>query len=736
MDYYAIAERLLRKGKKARAFELYKKTPEYQIRLDNKAAEIQSVFESHRNQRILSLVESDNLPDIDAVIHKAVENTKQAIETGTLLIEPDKMVYNCTKLNEMQPFDALNVLNRPGLRYIVYIQPPEQYSYKCIHDKMGELAQTAWIALYKEINPFKKRDKNLMNRDGEMVTVEEALIQRYEPTRKTIITTATELLTNEIIIKSIFANKEYAYLHDALIYRDTLRQMMSEKIPSDYTMFYPMARTMHRHFILHIGPTNSGKTYDAIADLMSARNGVYLAPLRLLALENQEKMNDNGVPCNLYTGEEQIVVEGAKHTSSTIETLSINQKYDVAVIDEAQLISDDQRGWAWTRAILGVRANVVHVCMSSDAERIVKKLIDMCGDSYEVVTHQRTTPLVVDTKLFDFPRDVQRHDALIVFSRRSVWDVASELEHRKIKASVIYGALPPSVRREEVRKFIEGETSVVVATDAIGMGLNLPIQRIVFLETEKFDGQIRRPLNHSEYKQIAGRAGRLGIFDVGHVATTYARKTLNGNINKAYEDIEYANILFPESLLTLDSPLIDILKMWKEIACVDTFRKANIEKEILLCKLLDDSNIKMPKREMLSRIQIPFNHEDQGLLALWLNLIIKEHENRLDLQKYVLPKGNFADKIQDLEWKYKECDLIFSFAKTIGSNDQILERIMDAKREISDTIIAKLKENKKNNGKKCKSCKKPLPFGFQYGYCERCYNEMNWHRNWYGDDWY
>jgi ATP-dependent RNA helicase SUPV3L1/SUV3 len=350
--------------------------------------------------------------------------------------------------------------------------------------------------------------------------------------------------------------------------------------------------------------------------------------------------------------------------------------------------------------------------------------------------HQRATPLVIDNQLFDFPRDVKQHDALIVFSRRSVWDVAAELARRKIKASVIYGALPPSVRREEVRKFIEGETSVVVATDAIGMGLNLPIKRVVFLETEKFDGKVRRPLLHSEYKQIAGRAGRLGIFDVGHVATTYGKKILNGSINKPYESIEHANILFPESLLTLDSPLIDILKLWKGMLDIDVFRKADIEKEIMLCDLLDKANINMPKREMLSRIQIPFNHEDQGLLMLWMNLVTDEYEKRIDLKKYTLPKGNFSDTIQDLEGKYKECDLIFSFARSIGSDDEILERIMDAKRSISDLIIAKLKENKKNNGKKCKSCKRPLPFGFPYGYCEKCYNEINWKRNFYGDDWY
>lgn len=736
MDYYAIAERLLREGKRKKTFEEYKKTDEYKIRLDNKVAELKNTFESKRNQRILALVESQHVPDPSIVVNQSIEGICDAIKTSHLRVEFTIVQIISPNLEEMQHFDALDVLDRPGLRYIIHLDGDGWCSSKCIYDKFKEIARSVWIEKYKEINIFKKHDKSFMNRTGHVVTINDALEEKYKSFKQEIESKINDILTNDMICDAIFANELYAYLYDARIYRDALRQMMMEKIPSDYTLFYPLARTMHRHFILHIGPTNSGKTYDAIADLMTAKNGVYLAPLRLLALENQEKMNDNGVPCNLYTGEEQILVDGAQHTSSTIETLSLNQKYDVAVIDEAQLISDDQRGWAWTRAILGCRANVIHVCMSSDAEKIVKKLIDMCGDTYEVVAHQRTTPLVVETKVFDFPRDVQKHDALIVFSRRSVWDVAAELERRKIKASVIYGALPPSVRREEVRKFVEGETSVVVATDAIGMGLNLPIKRVVFLETEKFDGKVRRPLIHSEYKQIAGRAGRLGIFDVGYVATTNARKSLNSSINRHYEDIPTANILFPESLLTLDSPLIDILKLWKRMLDVDVFQKANIEKEIILCELLDNSDVKLSKREILARIQIPFNHEDQGLLMLWLNLVTDEYEKRINLSNYMLPKGNLSDKIQDLEGKYRECDLIFSFARTVGSDVEVLERIMEAKREISDMIIAKLKENKKNSGKKCKSCRKSLPFGFQYGYCEKCYRNMNWHNNFYGDDWY
>jgi ATP-dependent RNA helicase SUPV3L1/SUV3 len=736
MDYYAVAEKLLRDGRKAKAFEEYKKTSEYQIRLDNKAAELQSTFESKRNTRIISLVESKTVPASDEVIKLAVEAACHLLKTSKLYIEADVESFRKIDLNTMQHFDALDLLEKNNLIHLLYAKTAEAHYPQSVVEQIKESIKTIWINLYRELNVFKKHDKNFMDRNGETVSVEHALEQRYKSTKKEFETSVLHALSHDVLVECIFDNQRYAYLQESRTYRDALRQMMMEKIPADYTLFYPLARTMYRHFILHVGPTNSGKTYDAIADLMSANNGVYLAPLRLLALENQEKMNDNGVPCNLYTGEEQILVEGARHTSSTIETLSLNQKYDVAVIDEAQLISDDQRGWAWTRAILGVRANIVHVCMSSDAEKIVKKLIDMCGDSYEVVTHQRATPLVVDTAIFDFPRDVKQYDALIVFSRRSVWNVAAELERRKIKASVIYGALPPSVRREEVRKFVEGETSVVVATDAIGMGLNLPIKRIVFLETEKFDGKVRRPLIHSEYKQIAGRAGRLGIFDVGHVATTSERKSLNGHINRPYDDIENANILFPESLLTLDSPLIDILKLWKSILDVDVFQKADIEKEIMLCELLDKSNIKLSKQDLLSRIQIPFNHEDQDLLTLWLNLVTGEYEKRIDLRKYVLPKSNLSDNIQDLEGKYRSCDLIFSFSKTIGSNNDVLERIMDAKIEISDMIINKLKENKKNSGKKCKSCKKTLPFGFQYGYCEKCYNEMHRRKWWYDEDWH
>lgn len=121
--------------------------------------------------------------------------------------------------------------------------------------------------------------------------------------------------------------------------------------------------------------------------------------------------------------------------------------------------------------------------------------------------YERKTELVCEDRPFAFPDDVREGDALIAFSKKSVLDVAGRLEEAGIASSVIYGSLPPEIRRRQTRMFNEGMTKVAVATDAIGMGLNLPVRRIVFMQTDKFDGVSRRPLRIPEVKQIAGRRG-------------------------------------------------------------------------------------------------------------------------------------------------------------------------------------------------------------------------------------
>ena len=165
---------------------------------------------------------------------------------------------------------------------------------------------------------------------------------------------------------------------------------------------YPEARAMDRHFILHLGGTNTGKTYAGFQRLKQARTGVYLAPLRLLALEAQEVLLDAGIDCSLTTGEEEDRRAGDTHVAATAEKLDLKQPYEVAVIDECQMIADRQRGYAWTRAILGVLAPEVHLCAAPEAKDLLLRIIASCGDSYEVEVHHRKTPLVCMNHTVDY----------------------------------------------------------------------------------------------------------------------------------------------------------------------------------------------------------------------------------------------------------------------------------------------------------------------------------------------
>ena len=218
---------------------------------------------------------------------------------------------------------------------------------------------------------------------------------------------------------------------------------------------YPEARALHRHFTLHIGGTNTGKTYAGFQRLKAARTGVYLAPLRLLALEAQETLLDAGVDCSLTTGEEEDRREEDTHVAATAEKLDLKAVYDVAVIDECQMISDPQRGYAWTRAILGVQAEEVHLCAAPEARDLLIRLIESCGDSYDVEVHKRTTPLVCMPHTIDYTH-VQPGDALITFSKVGVLSVAEDLRQSGKEPAIIYGALPYSTRRRQMEGFLDG----------------------------------------------------------------------------------------------------------------------------------------------------------------------------------------------------------------------------------------------------------------------------------------
>lgn len=194
-------------------------------------------------------------------------------------------------------------------------------------------------------------------------------------------------------------------------------------------LWFDDARKLSRKIICHIGPTNSGKTYTALQRLKECNRGIYCGPLRLLAWEVCETLRSENIKCNLITGNERELFEsGGTHTSSTVEMVDLFKEYDVAVIDEAQLIGDTERGWAWTQAFLGVKATEIHVCGSPTLVPIIKSLAKLTGDSLEICTYKRLSPLSVQrTALHDFSQ-LRPGDCVVGFSRKQLFAFKTLIE--------------------------------------------------------------------------------------------------------------------------------------------------------------------------------------------------------------------------------------------------------------------------------------------------------------------
>ena len=504
-----------------------------------------------------------------------------------------------------------------------------------------------------------------------------------------------------------------------------VKNKILELVPMRPEMEFSEVREMRRRFILHIGPTNSGKTFQSLERLKLAERGVYLGPLRLLALEVYEQMKKSGVPCAMRTGQECIEEEDSRVTASTIEMADFDEDYDIAVIDEAQMVTDPDRGHSWTKAILGLRAGEIHICMSPAAEQAVIHLIELCGDDYEIQRYIRKTELICEEEPFRFPEDVKQGDALIVFSKKSVLDVAGRLEEQRVDASVIYGSLPPEIRRRQMRQFNSGRTKVVVATDAIGMGLNLPVRRIVFLQADKYDGVSRRPLLVSEIKQIAGRAGRFGIYNSGYV-NAMGKEELE-YIRERYEaqeePVTQVNLGFPQILLDIDAPLDELLKIWHDVTPSEPFVKENIDEALYLYEqarrwknMIDGFE---NKHILYKMITCPIDIKDKRVVALWL-LYCKTYTADVSLEKPVLYRDK-SKGIMQYETYYKQLDLYYQFSHRM---QKVLdEEWLNTEREKTEMAIMRyLSKGKHNYIARCRYCGKLLPLVSPFQVCDGCYN--------------
>jgi ATP-dependent RNA helicase SUPV3L1/SUV3 len=292
---------------------------------------------------------------------------------------------------------------------------------------------------------------------------------------------------------------------------------------AEYPETFDAAKRMPRRFIALLGPTNSGKTHKAMEALANAGSGVYLAPLRLLALENYERLlsarpHGKELKVSLVTGEERRVAQGATHVASTVEMLDSRTPVEVAVIDEIQMLSDRDRGSAWTAAVVGAPASTVYLVGAPEARKAIEALAERLECPLEVHVLKRKAPLSMEPGPVRKLRNLQKGDAVIAFSRREVLMWRDMITETGLSVATVYGNLSPEVRRAQAERFREGKADIVVGTDALAMGLNLPIARIVMTTAVKYNGYEEEEISPALAKQIAGRAGRYGVHEEGFVA--------------------------------------------------------------------------------------------------------------------------------------------------------------------------------------------------------------------------
>lgn len=497
---------------------------------------------------------------------------------------------------------------------------------------------------------------------------------------------------------------------------------------------------------LHVGPTNSGKTHGAIQHMQQADSGIYLAPLRLLAWEVFEKVNQEFAVCSLLTGEESIIHENSRFISATVEMFSSERSWDVVILDEAQMISDHQRGWAWTKVLAHVRTQELHICCAPEAEKLLQNFLTKLGyQTIHNISYQRLCPLKIATNSWDIEKPIAG-TIFVVFRRLDALALKNYFEKKNISTSVIYGALPPDVRKKQAQRFIRGETPICVATDAIGMGINLPGKRICFTTLEKFDGYEQRLLTPEEMRQIAGRAGRFGYEEFGEVGTLSKenlhklRKTIRA---QTFERSIYIAPTIME-LKILQGSLAKRLCLWKRMQAIPE----EYSRLILPCNLDDridlasKINLEWEKELGLEKcftlINAPVTKKTTGY---WLQCVAHiAKQNTLPQPHFCIPKKKQL-KISDLtelECFVKECEIYLWLSNREDFHDlasiQQKESVSQNKSLTSKKIDEILHKIIAGRVKKCKHCEAELPPLYPYGICSQCYSQRSF--GWEDEFWH
>jgi len=291
----------------------------------------------------------------------------------------------------------------------------------------------------------------------------------------------------------------------------------------------------NRRIVAVLGPTNTGKTHLALERMLGHRTGMIGFPLRLLARENYDRIaklkGRNAVA--LITGEEKIIPPYAQWYVCTVESMPLDRRVDFLAIDEIQLCGDAERGHIFTDRLLHARGESETMFLGSET---IKPLIRRLVPEAEFITRPRLSSLTYSgpAKLTRLPG----RSAIVAFSASEVYGLAEMIRRQRGGAAVVLGALSPRTRNAQVALYQAGEVDYLVATDAIGMGLNMDVDHVAFAAARKFDGQISRPLEAPEVAQIAGRAGR--HMNNGTFGTTADVPGLDAQIVEAVENHHFA----------------------------------------------------------------------------------------------------------------------------------------------------------------------------------------------------
>ncbi|MDC2990791.1 helicase-related protein [Candidatus Pelagibacter sp.] len=351
-----------------------------------------------------------------------------------------------------------------------------------------------------------------------------------------------------------------------------------------------------------LGPTNTGKTHLAIETMLSFESGMIGFPLRLLAREVYDKvlkrLNTDSVA--LITGEEKIIPSNAKYFLCTVESMPIDKRLDFVAVDEIQMCSDHERGHIFTDRLLNMRGEKLTMFMGSNT---IRNIVAKLDDDVEFINRNRLSKLSYSghKKI----SRIERKTAIIAFSAEEVYAIAELIRRQKGGASIVMGSLSPKTRNAQVELYQSGDVDFLVATDAIGMGINMDLNHVYFSKLKKFDGKKLRRLNLSEIGQIAGRAGRYmndGSFGITGQCGIISPENVELLENHKFEEISY--LFWRNSNLNFNNST-SLIRSLDEKPHKDWLRKIyECEDEKALKFFLKDKNLE----------NIEFNQEKLRLL--------------------------------------------------------------------------------------------------------------------------